>query len=225
MARHMAAPRKSLQRQRSRLPVLHPSIPAMTAVTRLTVPRSVPGNRVVLVLALFLSVPALAAEVPAKAVRRGQVLHLQWEELRRVVSQGHFRPRVSVWGRSVVEGTLEGVTDQGILVGTRTGQGVRTGNELVRRDEFRYMRLVPARGNPRRWRKLALIGAVPLGVVSWLFGYAPFGGLPEGYKADAEGVIAIGTAVAVPYLVYRLARKADRGRGALFIVRKNERTD
>lgn len=166
------------------------------------------------VLALLACAPVAVSDttIPGRAVREGRVLKLDWEGLRSATADGNFRRRIVVQdGTRLVKGELIQVSEGVMEIETSERR------EFIKRNGLRWIRLIPAKGHKRKWRQLAVIGAVPMGLGAYMLSFAPWGGLPEGGEWSVAS-FALFPAVAVPYVVYRLARRADRKRGALYFV-------
>lgn len=170
-------------------------------------------------LALLACAPVAVsdAKIPGRAVREGRVVKLDWAGLRSVTAHGQFLRRIVVQdGIRLVKGELIQVTEGAVEIETSERR------EFVKQDGLRWIRLIPAKGNKWKWRQLAGIGAVPMGLGAYMVSFAPWGGFPEGGEWSVAS-FALFPAVAVPYVVYRLARRADRKRGALYFVVDEEK--
>ena len=169
-----------------------------------------------LAVALLLPVPTNAEPLR---------LHLGWDGVRAVASHAEISKRVIVRlapdGRRTLKGRLVEIADAGITL-SNPRKKPQNRERLVPRREIHTIRFVPVKGDrfpghPYRWRLAAVAGAVPV----WIGGYfvgVSFGHIREGplFKTkDAWHGLAL--AFALPYVLYRLAWKADRGRGAIFI--------
>ena len=170
-------------------------------------------------LFLLAWLPSAASDraVPKRAIREGRVLQVDWAGLQSAASHGQFRQRVLVQeetGR--IKGDLIRIAEGAIEIETSE----RT--EFVKRNELRWIRLIPARGNNWKWRTPAAIGAVPIGIGAYILSF--LGGFPEGGEWNALS-FAIFPAVVVPSVVYWLALKADRRSGALYLVVEGERKE
>ena len=159
------------------------------------------------ILSAFLLAPSQAHAAPLR-------LNLDWTEMRAVVRHADLSPKITVRtgadGKGRVKGRLVGVEEDGVVL-KKSGKRIS-----VRRDNVCMIRLMPAKGHKYRWRTVAGIAALPIGLGSYVLGFWPYGGTPEGHPLDKTAV-AVGHAIAIPVAVYQLARRADRGRGAIFI--------
>ena len=140
------------------------------------------------------------------------VLELSWDEMQATVENGDFFPKVQVQTstdpRSRVKGELTEITETGIAIRNQRGP------VLLGRSKVHSIRLVPRKTVSRKNRNRAAILAAPVGVGTafgtWLGGCLASGGCPESTpKAGLVGIV--GAAVTVPYLIYRLAWRKDRG--------------
>ena len=170
----------------------------------------------------------LVFALPVSARAEPRRLHLGWNDMRAVASHAELSPRVVVWtgtsGRKRVKGYLTEITEAGITLGKPGSTSRRTKRRFVSRSEVHTVRLMPRkgerfRGHPYRWR----IGAVAAAVPAWYYGYLagvllPSGHLPEGrlFKLRNRWQ-GFALASALPYLIYRVAWRADRAKGAIFI--------
>ena len=155
--------------------------------------------------ALLLSL--LASAEPAQSAEL--TIRLTWEEARVVTAHASFLPKIRIQQRGSQDWTkarLIEVTDAGLRV-TRKNR-----ETFVGRADIQSFRLTPNKGQPYRKRTIAAIAAVPVGFGAVLGSWALICGTascPE--SGGGKGNLAIPIGVAVPYLIYRQAAKADRG--------------
>ena len=148
------------------------------------------------------------------------VMELSWDEMQATVNDGDFFHKVQVQTstdpRSRVKGLLTAITETDIAIRNQRGP------VILGRSNVHSIRLVPRKTVNRKNRNRAAILAVPVGIGTtfgtWLGGCLAVGGCPESTpKAGLVGIV--GAAVTVPYLIYRLAWRKDRG--AVRIILKN----
>ena len=167
----------------------------------------------------------LLAALPAKAAPLR--LRLGWEDMQAVASHAEISPRIVVRagpeGKERVKGQLAGITDAGIVIEKPGNRRFvhRAAIRLVPRSEVHTVRLMPVKGerfkgHPFGWRKIASVAAVPVGIGAYVVGLSFPHGIPEGrhWENITTGALA---AVAAPWALYRLAWRADRRNGAIFI--------
>lgn len=170
-------------------------------------------------LALALLVPPPTSAAPLR-------LRLGWDDMRAVATHAEIAPRVVVWlapgARKRVKGHLVEITDAGITLRNPRNNNPQTQNRYVSRQDVHTVRLAPVkgerfRGHPYRWRLAAVAAAFPVWLGAYYLGVS-LGGIREGpiFKTkDAWHGLVL--AFGLPYGLYRLAWRADRGRGAIFI--------
>lgn len=154
--------------------------------------------------------PGSAARAETVTVRTG------WNGLRVTIDHGEFLPKVTVrtglGGSDRLKGKLTDVTDTGIALEQRRG------TRFIERADVRSVRLVPAKDHRRGWRRVAGVAAVPIGVASFFGGCLLLGGCGETPWNAGEVATTVGMGIFVPYVIYRLARRADRRTEAIVIV-------
>ena len=146
--------------------------------------------------------------------------------MRAVAAHAEIAPRVVVWlapdGRKRVKGHLVEMTNAGITLKNPRYNNPQTQNRYVSRQDVHTVRLAPVmgerfRGHPYRWRLVAVAAAFPVWLGAYYLGVS-LGGIREGpiFKTkDAWHGLVL--AFGLPYGLYRLAWRADRRRGAIFI--------
>ena len=151
--------------------------------------------------------------MPAAGVKP-VVVEAGWDDLRTAIGNTDFLPTVRVWtgvdGKSKIKARFGRITDSGLVL-TKNGKALS-----IDRSEVHSIRLVPRKASTRKHRNAAAIAAAPIGFgASYGFMFltcATARKCLDGPWSPAQIVFQLGAvAVAAPYLVYRLARKADRG--------------
>ena len=159
-------------------------------------------------LAIALAIGLLVAP-PARAGT--QMVRLGWDEMRTVVDHADPRRMVRVWvgagGQERIKGRLAGITNAGLRIEKRQG------SVSVRRGDIHSVKLFPRRTHNRGNRRAVAILSGPI-VIGAFFGTmlssVLVGGYPESPGA-VWGVYHVGAMFAVPWAIWRLARRADRG--------------
>lgn len=140
-------------------------------------------------------------------------VRLDWDGVRTIVD--HVAPRPNVRERTVanpgqvIRARLTAVTETGLALS-------KGRNEIsVLSEDVLSIRIFPARTRNRRNRRIAAIFAVPIGIGTFvgttLLTALTTGGIPEGGYGHGPSIGFLAAGVAVPYLVYKKARSADRG--------------
>lgn len=151
--------------------------------------------------------------MPAAGVKP-VVVEAGWDDLRTAIGNTDFLPTVRVWtgvdGKSKIKAKFGRITDSGLVL-TKNGKALS-----IDRSEVHSIRLVPRKASTRKHRNAAAIAAAPIGFgASYGFVFLTCSisnRCVDGLWGPAEIAFQMVTvAVAAPYLVYRLARKADRG--------------
>lgn len=178
--------------------------------------------------AVAAAVALLVVSLPVSANAAPLRLRLGWDDMQAVVSHAEISPRVVIWtgesGRKRVKGHLAGITEAGVTLRKPGSDPSRKPRCFVPRQEVHTIRLMPREGerfpgHPYRWR----IGAVAVAVPAWYYGYIAGVLLPSGYFPEGRLFKlrnrwqGFALATALPYLIYRLAWKADRALGAILI--------
>ena len=160
----------------------------------------------------------VALPVSAKPVE----VEMGWDDMRTAVNHSDFLPNARVRtgpdGSSQVKGRLGRITESGLTI-------VRNRRPtFFDRDEVHSVRLVPRKASTRRHRQAAAIAAPLIGagacsgflvLTCWTANACMEGLSSPPRLAFHVGALMIG----VPYLVYRLAKRADRG--SIVIVLQN----
>lgn len=143
-------------------------------------------------------------------VRAGEmVVRLAWADVRAVMAHADFREKIRISRKTDpdwINVRLLDVTDGGIRIALKNRE------TFVGRGDLRSFRLVPRRGQNFRNRGIAAIAAVPVGLGAMLGSWALIcsgGSCSE--SGGGVGALAFPIGIAVPYVIYRLASKADRG--------------
>jgi hypothetical protein len=163
-----------------------------------------------------------ACLLPAPAARAESVtVRAVWDDLRMTVDHGEFLPEVTVRTGPSRSGQFKGklvdVSDSGITLEQRRG------SRFIKRADVRSVRLVPAKGYRRGWRNVAKIVALPVGFASFFGGCLLLGGCGEAPWNAGEIATTFGMGVGVPYVIYQLARRADRRAAAVVVVLDTEK--
>lgn len=166
------------------------------------------------------SIPLLVAIVasacsPVPLDARTVVARASWNATGAMLAQPGYRPSLQIQLKSNKKrkGTLSGTNTAGL---TLKRKGAET---FIERAQIRSIKLVPRKPSGRRNRILALVGGIPAGLGAglgvWRIGCAVVGGCGKPPNPiGAAGFYAV--LVAVPFMVYRFAARADRG--ALLII-------
>ena len=170
----------------------------------------------------------LVAALPVSANAEPLRLRLGWDDMQAVASHAEIAPRVVVWtgtsGRKRAKGHLVGITEAGITLERPGSSPRRKPRRFVFRQEVHTVRLMPRKGerfqgHPYQWR----IGAVAVAVPAWYYGYIAGVLLPSGYFPEGRLFKlrnrwqGFALTTALPYLIDRIAWRADRALGAIFI--------
>lgn len=155
----------------------------------------------VLLAAALLAVPAGHAKTVA--VRTG------WDEARAMLDGGEYRPKIRVELQSSerAKGKFIEATGAGLRI---AGKGYET---RFAREDIRTIRLVPRKTGRFAFRLLGLLAGIPAGVIAGRFlALACCVGEKAPVEGDGAGYITlIGTSIAIPYGLYQLGARADRG--------------
>lgn len=164
-------------------------------------------NRRIVSVAVAVAVCLIVA-VPLHA--KETVVHLSWHEVQVVVTQAAFLPRIrirtKVHGQQPIRGQLLEVTGAGLRIARGNAE------RFLPRDRIHSFRLFPRKATHRSNRTVAAIAVVPVGFGTLLgtWALASKAGLAS-ESGGGVGALVVPAAFAVPYLIYRAARKADRG--------------
>lgn len=153
----------------------------------------------------------LLVALPAAGVKP-VVVEAGWDEMRSSVNPGDFLPVVRVFtgadGSTRVKARLGRITQSGLEL-TKNGRPLS-----IPKGEVHSIRLVPRKATTRKHRQAAAIAAAPVGIGA-CYGFLVLSCGVWNRCVDPPLTPIIlqmaAVAVAAPYLVYRLARRADRG--------------
>ena len=153
----------------------------------------------------------LLVSLPAAGVKP-VVVEAGWDEMRSSVNPADFLPVVRVFtganGSTKVKAKLGRITESGLEL-------AKNGRPLsIPRGEVHSIRLVPRKATTRKHRQAAAIAAAPVSIGASL-GLVTLTcwGWNRCFDPPWAPIILpmAAVAVAAPYLVYRLARRVDRG--------------
>lgn len=157
--------------------------------------------------ALVLLTAALLAVAAGQA--KTVVVRASWEKARAMLAGGEYRPKIRVELQSSerVKGEFIEATAEALRI---AGKGYET--RFVRED-IRTIRLVPRKTGRFAYRLLGLLAGIPAGVIAGRFlALACCVGEEAPVEGDGAGYITlIGTSIAIPYGLYQLGARADRG--------------
>ena len=153
----------------------------------------------------------LLVSMPAAGVKP-VVVEAGWDDLRTAIGNTDFLPTVRVFtgadGETRIKARIGRITDSGLVL-TKNGKPLS-----IDRSEVHSIRLVPRKATTRKHRQAAAIGAAPVAIgASYGFLGLSCGVWNRCFDPPLAPMILqmAAVAVAAPYLVYRLARRADRG--------------
>lgn len=138
-----------------------------------------------------------------------KVARLSWDEVSTATAHAEFFPKVRVQRRTApdwIKARLLEVTDTGLRL------AVKNRETFVGRGEIRSLRLFPRKAGHRRNREIAVIVAAPVAFGAMLGTWAVIcstGACSE--SGGGLGALSLPAGIAVPYLLYKRAWKADRG--------------
>lgn len=138
-----------------------------------------------------------------------KVVRLRWDEVSTAIAHEDFFPKVRVQRRAApdwIKARLLEVTDTGLRL------AVKNRETFVGRSEIRSFRLFPRKASHRRNREIAVIAAAPVALGAMLGTWAVICSTRAcSESGGGVGDLAFPAGIAVPYLLYKRAWKADRG--------------
>lgn len=172
-------------------------------------------KQLIVIVAFLLLVP--------EARPRTVAIPLDWNEMRTVIDHADPRRKVRVWtgadGKKRIGGRLARISS--------TELEIDKGRESVslKRREVHSIKLFPSKTHNRGHRRMVAIFSVPIAIGAFfgtMLSSVLVGGYPEG-PGSGWAVYHVGAMLGVPWALWQLARKADRG-SILIILNKGTAT-
>lgn len=153
-----------------------------------------------------ITVAVLAALLVTPAgLSKTVTIYVDWDQARAIFKHGEFRQsvKVTLLSSKPLKGKFAGITDSSVRI--RKSQS----EIAVSRNDVRAIRLVPRRSSSWTGRLLAIGVAIPAGLLALYGGLVVCGDIDR--DSTCNNTVPYLAGVSAPYLLYRLAAKADRG--------------